>query len=695
MKHIFTIIFIALGLIGQLSAKEVKPLMAQKAARNFYIQKAGINQVAKTIQIELGLSYVETRFTDTLFYAFSAHDNKGFVIISADDNVSPILAYSTNGSFTGKDIPPAAQYLLDEYSEQIALVKHNRIPASEEVSLEWSKLLNGTNQQLKILGTASTPLLLTNWSQGFPYNEFCPEDPAGPAGHALVGCVAVSMAQVMKYYNFPAQGSGTSSYYANGYGTQTANYGNTNYEFYNMPNSGTESNLSLAEFLYHCGVGAKMNYGPEGSGAWVSTACEAMEAHFNYSSSWDYDSRNSYSDTQWKNLIKNEIDNLRPMIYVGYTSSMGHAWNCDGYQNDYFHMNWGWGGSYNGYFNLDNLIASGYNFYSGHKLAYNLYPGGNYPEHCGMSTTISGTEGTFNDGSGPEEYRNDVDCFWEIIPECGQNVYLTFDQFDVKSGDTLYIYAGLSTSDPLIAKFSDTLEIPSSIYSPNGGMLLNFVTNNNDTYNGWTASYSVDFCNGNRNIYDEMGSLEDGSGSCNYKDASLCKWYIQPEGADSISINFNSFDLSDDIDNVKIFQDNTSNLIAKFNYNNQPYPVTVKSGLAIVYFFADGTNNAGGWDLDYEAHFTTNSVQDNQLNDLVIYPNPVTNVLVLASRSNDMEDIDVSILNSIGQIVQTHSQTRVFGNYELQFDLSDVPAGIYFVQLKTSQQIITRRFIKE
>ncbi|MCF8370256.1 MAG: C10 family peptidase [Bacteroidales bacterium] len=696
MKNIFTIIIISIALIGQLSAKEVKPQTAQKAAKNFYLQKAGITDNTKNGQFELGLSYVETRLTDTLFYAFSANNNQGFVLISADDIITPVLAYSTTGSFSGEDMPPATQYLLNEYSDQIALAKRNKAVASEKVSLEWSKLLNGNNNQLKTLTTTTPqPLLLTNWSQGFPYNEFCPVDSAGPAGHALVGCVAVSMAQVMKYYNYPAQGSGSSSYYANGYGTQTAQYGNTDYEFYNMPNTGHESNPSLAEFMYHCGVGAEMNYGPDGSGAWVMTACEAMEAHFNYASTWDYDNRNSYSDTQWKNIIKNEIDNLRPTIYVGYDSNSGHAWNCDGYQNDHFHMNWGWGGSYNGYYSIDNLSPGTYDFYTGHKLAYNLYPGGSYPEHCGASTTITGMEGTFNDGSGPEEYQNEMDCYWEIIPECGQNVYLSLDQFDLQTGDTLYIYAGLSTTDPLLIKLSDTLEIPATIMSPAGGMLLNFVTNNSDAKSGWTASYSVDFCNGNRYLYDETGIVEDGSGSCNYRNASLCRWYIQPEGADSISINFTNFDLPNDIDNVKIYQDNTSNLIAKFNYNNQPYPVTVNSGMAIVHFFSDGNGNAGGWELDYEGHFSTTSVGENQLNDLVIYPNPTDNVLNIAGRINDTEEMDISIHNSIGQVVQMRKQTKVFGNYELQFDLSDVPAGIYFVQIKTGQQVITRRFIKE
>ena len=236
MKHIFTIILISLALIGQSFAKEVNSKVAKKAARNFYFQKAGINSTTKDAQIELDLSYVETRLSDTLFYGFSVKNNQGFVLISAEDNVTPILAYSNTGSFTAENMPPATKYLLDEYSEQILLAKRIKLSASEKVSAEWANLISGNSNQPKVLETPPVPLLFTNWSQGFPYNEFCPADPAGPAGHALVGCVAISIGQIMKYYNFPAQGSGSSSYHANGYGTQTANYGSTQYEFFNMPN---------------------------------------------------------------------------------------------------------------------------------------------------------------------------------------------------------------------------------------------------------------------------------------------------------------------------------------------------------------------------------------------------------------------------------------------------------------------------
>ncbi|MEA3446585.1 MAG: C10 family peptidase, partial [Bacteroidota bacterium] len=266
MKYFYTIILVSLISFGHIFGKEIQKGKAQKVAANFYNQKTGVHLNLKSGDSEILLSYIGVSALDTVFYAYSVKNNNGFVLVSADDAVNPVLAYSTKGAFTGENIPPATQYILDEFSEQIIFAKRNNLQATENISLEWSKLLSNNIHKVTVL--PPVPLLLTNWSQGSPYNEFCPEDPAGPAGHALVGCVAISMAQVMKYYNFPAQGTGSSSYYASGYGSQSVNYGNTNYEFYNMPNVGTESNASLAEFLYHCGVSAKMNYGPDGSGAW-------------------------------------------------------------------------------------------------------------------------------------------------------------------------------------------------------------------------------------------------------------------------------------------------------------------------------------------------------------------------------------------------------------------------------------------
>ena len=677
-------------------SEKVSVTDASLVAKNYYFQKSGNKNNIKYSQLSMQLSYVGVNILDTVYYAFSDFDNSGYVIISADNNVKPILAYSNQTVFSGDNIPEACLYLLDSYSEQIIFTRHSTYIPDSNISLEWNKLASLTAQELKITETPSTPLILSHWSQGSPYNEYCPEDSDGPGGHTLVGCVAIAMAQVMKYYNYPAQGTGTHSYYAPGYGNQSVNFGNSNYEFYNMPFVGSDYNSNLAEFLYHCGVGSEMNYGPDGSGAWVSTACESMEANFNYSSNWEYDSRNQYSDSQWKALIKNEIDNLRPMIYVGYTNSSGHAWNCDGYQNDLFHMNWGWGGSYDGFFNIDNLVAGGYNFYTGHKIAYNLYPGENYPEHCGNITDIWGTEGSFDDGSGPQKYNNNIDCFWQLVPECGQNIYIEFDFFDVKPGDTLYIYDGMTLQSPVLAKLTGEDLIPGSIFSDKGGVLINFVTNGDSIASGWTISYTVDFCEGSRNLTQIIGTLNDGSGECNYKDASMCNWTINPPNTDSVLIHFTEFDLFQDIDNVKIFDGsiNSDNMIAKYTSGNIPQDIMVYSDKVIVYFFTNGTGNGNGWTLDYTAYTNPDGISDIQSDEMFsLFPNPANDEVNICLKEISSDNPSLKIFSSLGEnIYSVELNSSVEKN--LNINCSQYPSGVYYVIYSTGNNRYTRKFVR-
>ena len=131
---------------------------------------------------------------------------------------------------------------------------------------------------------------------------------------------------------------------------------------------------------------------PSGSGAFIHDVAEALKNHFKYNPSLSHVQKSSYSETGWKNLIKQQIDSKKPMIYAGYSVSyLGHAWNCDGYQDDSFHMNWGWGGAGDGYYTLDNLTSSllqemiiiliKYN-----EMIINIYPIIKYPEQCQVKT---------------------------------------------------------------------------------------------------------------------------------------------------------------------------------------------------------------------------------------------------------------------------------------------------------------------
>ncbi len=675
-------------------AKKVTIKKASLVAKNFYYQKSGVSVKTSYNKLSINLSYVGTDMLDTTYYVFSDNVNKGFIIVSADDKVKPVLAYSNEETFNKNDIPPSCKYFIDGFSEQIAYAKRINYRATEETNKDWVKYSANNFKDISATEVPTAPLLLTNWNQGFPYNESCPVDNAGPGGHALVGCVAISMSQIMKYYNYPEQGSGFHSYGSSGYGTQSANFGNTHYEFSNMPFVATESNSDLSMFLYHCGVGAEMHYGVEGSGASTNTALHAMQNYFNFSSNWDFDLRSWHSDSQWLNIIKNEVDHLRPMIYVGYDGQSGHAWNCDGYQNDLVHMNWGWGGSANGYFNVSNLLAGGYNFSSGQKLAYHLYPGGNYPSYCNSVSDIYGVEGNFNDGSGPENYQDNSNCFWTILPECGQNIYLSFDYFDVKSGDTLIIYDGTTLSDPILAKLSNEMELPADLFSDKGGVLLNFVTNSSETGGGWTISYSVDFCKGEKYLTEPNGTLTDGSGNCDYKDASLCRWTINPAGALSISLDFSEFDLSPGIDNVKIYKDEISsdNLVEKFNFLNPPQPLTINSDKVVVYFFSDSENHSGGWSLVYSSYLDPNEINNiKSIDNINLWPNPAKNTLYVSFDSDFNKPTKVILINTLGEVVYNNI---VEDNNKMQIDIKSFPQGIYFVKLTSGNSLISKMFVK-
>ena len=176
------------------------------------------------------------------------------------------------------------------------------------------------------------------------------------------------MAQIMNYWEYPTQGSGFHSYNEDNYGTLSANFGSTTYQWASMPNNVTSSNNSVATLMYHCGVSVDMNYSPQVSGAYVIsnqspvTHCSeyAYTTYFSYANSVQGVERANYNNSSWIQLLKTELDAGRPIEYAGFGSGGGHAFVCDGYDNnDYFHFNWGWGGAYDGYFMIDALNPSG------------------------------------------------------------------------------------------------------------------------------------------------------------------------------------------------------------------------------------------------------------------------------------------------------------------------------------------------
>lgn len=312
-------------------------------------------------------------------YIFNV-DPSGFVIVSADDCVEPILGYSRSGNIVPTIIPDNFRFLCLEYEREIMAVKRAIMVPDTVIQRKWQRLRQDTIVT-RNRSVMSVPMLLsTIWGQDFPYNYFCPLDDSATSaysGHTPSGCVATAMAQIINYWKYPANPTGNISYMADnsnfGYGDYGLLYANLDsvwYDYSSMPNeltsqSSNEEIQNVASLIYHCGVSVSMMYGPTESGASISYMPDALVTHFNYPSTCRYVQRDSYTNHNWQQLLKNELDAHRPVCLAGRGTYGGHAFVCDGYDDYYyFHINWGWGGYFDGYYLLSNLSIGDVDFNS-------------------------------------------------------------------------------------------------------------------------------------------------------------------------------------------------------------------------------------------------------------------------------------------------------------------------------------------
>ena len=348
------------------------------------------------------------------YYIFNNEDG-GFVIVAGDDCATPILGYSTEGSIDPNNLPIQLEELLNAYAEEIQLAAENNDHATDSIQALWDAYYS--TPQSRNAATTINALISTSWDQYPRYNSKCPSDHSlsSLGGHPTTGCVATAMAQIMKYWEYPDKGTGNKSYSSDYYGTLSANFAITSYDWANMPlklSSSTSSaqNNAVAKLMYHCGVSVEMDYNCDGqgsSGAYVvdygygrASAEDALKTYFGYASTlmgiiWS----NSISTTTWQDMLKTELDNKRPILYAGRSiNSGGHAFVCDGYDsNNKFHFNWGWGGAANGFFSLTALTPSGYNFSEGQQAIIDIKPADgsspakNYDLYMNTDLTATGT----------------------------------------------------------------------------------------------------------------------------------------------------------------------------------------------------------------------------------------------------------------------------------------------------------------
>lgn len=279
------------------------------------------------------------------YYIYNNTEEGGFVIISGDDATEEILGYSESGTFDVNDIPENMQELLDYYQEEIAFARANNLRRAKAAT---------TDEVDNVARQVIPPLVPSTWGQDAPYNQLCFTT---TDKQAVTGCVATAMAQIMYSHKWPQEATQEIPAYST-YDALPAIAFDWQHmtDTYGSGNSDAE-NLAVAQLMEYCGHAVSMSYGTGSSGASTADAATAFKTYFGYGSSVCSINRNCFNTEEWDEIAYNELYNGRPIIYSGNSRAGGHAFICDGYDGyGLFHINWGWDGSWNGYYRLQSLF---------------------------------------------------------------------------------------------------------------------------------------------------------------------------------------------------------------------------------------------------------------------------------------------------------------------------------------------------
>lgn len=298
----------------------------------------------------------ETTTAVSPYYVFPFGENKGFAIVSGDDDMPEIVGYADHGTYDANNMPAAMAAFLNNYRATIEAMKQGNASAIKNIA--EAKALRANNTRAT---TAVSPLLGDiKWNQSEPYNNMCPKYDG--TNLSATGCVATAMAQVMMYWKYPnelkadIQGYKTSTHEL----TVAGELKGQKYDWDNMLPTYTNNNYTqtqadaVAKLMLHCGKAVEMDYGEE-SGAIVTPG--RLAKYFGYDSDLMLNlMRTCFTLAEWTAIIDKELQAKRPILYSGITTNGGHQFVCDGSDgNGLYHINWGWGGYQDGYFDITIL----------------------------------------------------------------------------------------------------------------------------------------------------------------------------------------------------------------------------------------------------------------------------------------------------------------------------------------------------
>jgi len=724
----------------QLSAQNVEYNVAKDIATRFLATKKANSSLVVSNEHT-------TRNADgeALLYIFN-FEGGGFVIVSADRNANPVLAYSPVNSFVvGEN--PAAESMVDVYALNISYLKEVKAEPSPALASVWDKAVVGdfSVKKEKANNAIVGPLLTSQWDQSKYYNTLCPEDTAKTYpnvagsltydGHVPNGCVAVAMAQIMYYHRYPATSISSSYSYTPKtypkYGLQTAK-ANTKYDYEAMSDVATGYSNAIAVLCWHAGISVSMDYGPGGSGAVSATVVGALNSKFKYKlpSMKVKTISNTKPDPTWEATIIDEIDKSLPIYYTANSTLGGthanHAFVCDGYDNTgsltYFHFNFGWGGSSDGWYTIDSICYPDYLYINNNTMIIGIEP----QSPTALSTgnqTLTATYGSFTDGSLPTtNYADNTNRSWLISPQNGRNISkikLETAYFDLEDGDTVTIYSGNSAAGAVVAVLSGSLG-KTAVAVPTSEAFVTFKSNNDGkTASGFKFTYTSDrskstfSCSDNEvapsSAIKVPGTIDPTNGA-KYDDEGSCYWALKADAGKYVGITFTRFDLAEG-DYVEINKWNGSASLSvvkfpthkgwRFTKDNPPilnniyvvWDEPMNNVGASVRFRADNNLHGTGFTLKWDMYDVGVKEVSAGIENVLVYPNPASDKVKIQLETTQPETLQLDLYDIFGRAIYNISVSEATQQYTQDLDVSFLAKGIYMLKIATSKGQITRKIV--
>ncbi len=426
MRFIAALILLAF-VAGSASARRISADDARRKAARFSSTTAAMSRSGG------GMTLASS---DNNYYVFNSSGG-GFVIVSASDLTDEILGYSPEGSFDAGNLPDNFAYLLKSFSAQIAYAEKNNTASKQAKSRSGESREN------------IPPMLKSKWGQGFPYNMYCP---VIKGINAKTGCVATAMAQIVAYHKSLTQPAGVhQNILTIDLDTCAINYDDLLISYYGDE---TESQKhAIAKLMKVCGYVLDMDYDIYGSGAYTADIKESLIKYFDYGDEAAWICRHVYpGQEEWENDIYNSLKQHSPVVYRAVSSVESHCWMCDGYEDGFFSMNWGWYGYCDGYYKLTAMDVAGRNFTpegfesspsAGHAAIVNLHPNKRNNDKTGIirpvsTMEISGGTVTVNHAN-PSIYNGSISYRWMYINNENDTTYTAPSTADVESGKSISV----------------------------------------------------------------------------------------------------------------------------------------------------------------------------------------------------------------------------------------------------------------